>query len=111
MSETKKTPTAITNELRNKYLSHVVDLLVNEGEDVRFVKGNQFIFPVTDEVNDDRFIRITVEVPRGSRDGVAYDGYAEAEAYEAEQAEKEAKAAEVARKKAEKEAKKAAPKE
>lgn len=107
MSETtKKTATAITNDLRNKYLSRIVDLLKEEGEDVRFVKGNQFIFPVTDEVNDERFMRITVEVPRGSRDGVAYDGYAEAEAYEVEQVEKEEKAAEVARKKAEKEAKK-----
>ena len=107
MSETKKSATAITNNLRNKYLSRLIDLLTEEGEDVRLVKGNQFIFPVTDEVNDERFMRITVEVPRGSRDGVAYDGYAEAELYKAEQVKKAEKDAEVARKKAEKEAKKA----
>ena len=112
MSEIKTaTPTALVNALREKQYARLAELLTAEGEEVLQTKGAQLVFPAVDGAGNDQFVRVTVEVPKGSRDGTPYDGYAEAEAYKAEQAEKAEKKAEVARKKAEKEAKKAAPKE
>lgn len=112
MSETKTiTATALVNALREKQYARIVEFLTAEGEEVLKTKGAQLVFPAVDAEGNDQFIRVTVEVPKGSRDGTPYDGYAEAEAYKAEQAEKAEKKAEAARKKAEKEAKKAAPKE
>ena len=112
MSETKTiSATALVNALREKQYTRIAELLTAEGEEVLKTKGAQLVFPAVDAEGNDLFVRVTVEVPKGSRDGTPYDGYAEAEAYKAEQAEKAEKKAEVARKKAEKEAKKAAPKE
>ena len=105
MSETKRTPPAIPNALRQSEFSKLTDLLTANGYEVLVTKGAQVACPVVDEVGDDRFIRITLEVPKGDRDGNAYDGYAEAEAFTADQAEKAQKAEEVAKRKAEKVAK------
>ena len=112
MSEVKTvTKTALINALRQSQFSRLVSMMNEDGEEVLITRGAQFVYPVNDAEGNELFLRVTVEVPKGSRDGTPYDGYAEAEAYKAEQAEKAEKAAEVARKKAEKEAKKATPKE
>jgi len=105
MSETKRTPTAITNALRRSEFSKLTDLLTANGYEVLVTKGAQVACPVVDEEGNERFIRITLEVPKGDREGNVYDGYAEAQAFTADQAEKALKAEEVARKKAEKIAK------
>ena len=105
MSEVKMTPTAITNALRQAEFAKLTDLLTANGYEVLQTKGAQFASPVVDSEGGERFIRITLEVPKGDREGNPYDGYAEAEAFTADQAEKALKAEEVARKKAEKIAK------
>lgn len=105
MSEVKMTPTAVTNALRTSEFDKLVALLTENGYEVLQTKGAQFASPVVDLNGGERFIRITLEVPKGDREGNAYDGYAEAQVFAAEQAEKAIKAEEVARKKAEKIAK------
>lgn len=105
MSEVKMTPTAITNALRASEFNKLVTLLTENGYEVLQTKGAQFASPVVDMNGGERFIRITLEVPKGDREGNPYDGYAEAQVFAAEQAEKAIKAEEVARKKAEKIAK------
>ena len=105
MSETKRTPTAITNALRQAEFAKLTDLLTANGYEVLQTKGAQFASPVVDMNGGERFIRVTLEVPKGDREGNVYDGYAEAQAFTADQAEKALKAEEVARKKAEKIAK------
>ena len=105
MSEVKMTPTAITNALRQAEFTKLTDLLTANGYEVLQTKGAQFASPVVDMNGGERFIRVTLEVPKGDREGNPYDGYAEAEAFTADQAEKALKAEEVARKKAEKIAK------
>lgn len=112
MSEVKTvSQTALVNALRQAEFSRLVTLLEDDGEKIFVTKGAQFAFKAVDTEGTVRFVRVTVEVPKGSRDGIPYDGEAEAKAYAYEQAEKAEKAKEVARKKAEKEAKKATPKE
>ena len=105
MSEVKMTPTAITNALRQAEFTKLTDLLIENGYEVLQTKGAQFASPVVDMNGDERFIRVTLEVPKGDREGNGYDGYTEAQVFAAEQAEKALKAEEVARKKAEKIAK------
>ena len=105
MSEAKMTPTAITNALRQAEFAKLTDLLAANGYEVLQTKGAQFASPVVDSEGNERYIRVTLEVPKGDREGNAYDGYAEAQAFTADQAEKALKAEEVARKKAEKIAK------
>ena len=105
MSEVKApTATAVTNALREKEFNALKGLLAANGYEVLQTKGAQIACPVVDSLNGERFIRITVEVPEGSRDGVAYDGYAEAQEYADDQAEKAAKAKAAAEAKAKKEA-------
>ena len=108
MSETKRTPTAVTNALRSLEFAKL-KLLAGAGYDILQTKNTQFACPVVDEEGNTRFIRVTLEVPKGDRDGNPYDGYAEAEIFAREQAEKEAKAlerkAEAERKRKAKEAK------
>ena len=112
MDITKLTETAITNILRNEVYDMVIDAVYPFVEDVLKTKSAQFVVPVLDVKGDLRFARITVEIPKGSRDGVAYDGYAEAEAYrleveakaEADKVKAEEKARKIARDQAKRDA-------
>lgn len=112
MSEIVKAPTAtaVTNALRTSEFDRLTKLLAENGYAILPTKGAQFASPVVDSVGDKRFIRVTLEVPKGDRDGNVYDGVAESEIFLAEQAEKAVKAEEVAKRKAEKIAKAKAPK-
>ena len=64
--------------------------------------SNEFALPCVDEEGNEEFIVLTFKVPTGSRDGEAYDGYGEAEAFEMKATEKAEKAKEAAEKKARK---------
>ena len=111
MAKTKK---QLHEALRNKFLTHFAELLINEGEEVLRTKSNEISIPTLDEEGNEEFIVITFKVPTGSRDdGEAYDGYGVAQQYAesvAEKAEKakveaEKKAKKIARDKAQREAK------
>ena len=99
---------AISNKMANeilraKYLEKIGQYLYDLGEEVLQVKSNEIAIPVVDANDEEKFIVITVKVPTGANKGLeAYDGYAMAEDYTHQLAEKERKAEERKAKKAEK---------
>ena len=69
-------------------------------EDADLVADNSFMFPIVDEEGGEWYAKVTVSIPIGENHGVIpYDGFAEAEAYKRDKAEKEAKAKATAEKK------------
>lgn len=99
---------AISNKMANeilraKYLEKIGQYLYDLGEEVLQVKSNEIAIPVVDANDEEKFIVITVKVPTGANKGLeAYDGYAMAEDYTHNLAEKERKAEERKAKKVEK---------
>lgn len=110
-----KTEKELTEALRSKFVTELMQYFTDKGEeDVLRTKAGQFAIPCLDEERNDRFVRITVEIPKGSRDdGEPYDAYSVAEQYaedcraKAEEKKKaeEAKARKIAKDKAVREAK------
>ena len=88
--------------LRMDYVKRLAEMLKEEGEDVLVVGSNELAIPVVDGEGEEQYIVFKVQVPSGSRDGDAYDGYAMAEDYAMKQREKAAKAAKSAEEKAKK---------
>jgi hypothetical protein len=78
MAKTKK---QLHEELRNKYLSMIAELLIKAEEEVLSTGSNEIAVPTLDSEGNDEYVVVTVKVPTGSRDGDAYDGYAMAEEY------------------------------
>jgi hypothetical protein len=109
MAKTKK---QLHEELRNKYLAMIGELLVKADEEVLSTGSNEVAIPTLDSEGNDEYVVITVKVPTGSRDGDAYDGYAMAEEYriklanakECEEKAKAEKERKIARDKAQREA-------
>lgn len=100
----KKTPTALDNELRAVYTEKVIELFTAQDEDVLRTGSSEIAFPVVDSEGNEKFVVISIKVPKGERkDGyVPYDGYSVAEEYainQREKADKKAKADEAKRKK------------
>ena len=111
MAKTKK---QLHEEIRNRFLAKITEVLTAEGDEVLRVKSNEIAIPTLDENGDEEFMVITFKVPTGSRDdGEAYDGYGMAEQYaesvadkaEKAKAEAEKKAKKIAKDKAQREAK------
>lgn len=98
---------ALDEALKDHYLEIVSKALADLGEEILRTKSNEFCFPVVDGADNEKFVRITVSVPKGERgeDGEAYDGYAVAEDFKIKLEQKAEKAKEEAKKKAEKIAK------
>ena len=97
--------------VRKEWVAKITDWAKAAGidaEDILRVKSNEIAIPVVTEDGDEGYVKITIVVPKGSRDGEAYDGYAEAESYAIKVKEDEAKKAEAAKKKAAKIARDAA---
>lgn len=91
-------------------LEAVSAFLDGRNEDVMKIKDGEIALPIVGTENSDGWLVIKFVVPKGSRDGDEFDGYAEHEAYEqtlkkrAERAEEKArKVAAAAAKKKEKE--------
>ena len=90
------TNTALNNNLRNVTLRDLIEFLASKYDvDVLSVSSSAVVFPTVDEEGNEKYVKISVSVPRGTRNGKGgyddYDGYAMAEDYKAEQEEKEAK--------------------
>lgn len=99
---------SLENALRNEILEVIVEALENHFEvDAIMVGSGEISIPVTDAEGNEKYPKIKVSIPRGTRDGeggyIPYDGMQAAEDY---RMEKEAKAQERAVKKAMKEAEK-----
>ena len=86
---------------RNEYMELIEKALEANGEEVLKIGTNAFCFPIVDKDGNDLFIRVKVEIPKGSKDE-PFDGYAMKEDFELKEAER----AEKARKQAEAKARK-----
>ena len=93
---------ATIDALRADYVAKTMEMLKAAGEDVLVVGSNEIAIPVVDGEGEEQYIVFKVQVPTGSRDGDAYDGYAMAEDYAKNQRDKAEKAAKAAEAKARK---------
>lgn len=98
--------------IRNDILAIVSKAIETElNTDALVVSASEIALPVVDAEGNEKFAIVKVSIPRGTRNGNgydAYDGYAAAEDYKAEQEEKAAKkAASEAKKEAEAKAREA----
>ena len=93
---------ATIDVLRADYVKRLVEMLKEEGEDVLVVGSNELAIPVVDGEGEEQYVVFKVQIPSGSRDGDAYDGYAMAEDYAMKQRDKAEKAAKAAEEKARK---------
>lgn len=92
--------------IRTNFLDIVGQFLYDRGEEVLRVKSNELAIPVVGCEGNEDFLVITFKVPTGANKGLEpYDGYALAEDYVHNLAEKERKAKEKAEEKAKKIAK------
>lgn len=89
--------------IRKEYLEMVSKFLAHAGDEVLIVKSNELAIPVVGCEGNEDFLVITFKVPTGANKGLEpYDGYALAEDYVHNLAEKEAKAKAKAEEKARK---------
>ena len=89
--------------LRTQFLEVVSKFLYEQGEEVLRVKSNEIAIPCVGCEGNEDFIVINFKVPTGANKGLEpYDGYALAEDYVHNLAEKEAKAKAKAEEKARK---------
>ena len=93
---------ATIDVLRADYVKRLIEMLKEEGEDVLVIGSNEIAIPVIDGEGEEQYVVFKVQIPSGSRDGDAYDGYAMAEDYAMKQKEKAEKAAKAAEEKAKK---------
>ena len=92
--------------IRTSFLDKVSQYLYESGEEVLRVKSNEIAIPVVGCEGNEDFLVLTFKVPTGANKGLEpYDGYALAEDYVHNLAEKERKAKEKAEAKAKKVAK------
>ena len=92
--------------IRTSFLDKVGQFLYESGEEVLRVKSNEIAIPVVGCEGNEDFLVLTFKVPTGANKGTEpYDGYALAEDYIHNLAEKERKAKEKAEEKAKKIAK------
>lgn len=68
-------------QLRKEYIAKLAKFFQAEGEEVLVTNSNELALPVLDSERNERFVQVVVKVPQGTREGEAYDGYAEAEDY------------------------------
>ena len=86
--------------IRASFLDRVAQFLYESGEEVLRVKSNEIAIPVVGCEGNEDFIVLTFKVPTGANKGTEpYDGYALAEDYIHNLAEKERKAKERAEEK------------
>ena len=89
--------------IRKSFLDKVSQFLAESGEEVLIVKSNEIAIPVVGCEGNEDFLVINFKVPTGANKGTEpYDGYAIAEDYVHNLAEKEAKAKAKAEEKARK---------
>ena len=93
---------ATIDALREMYVNNLIETLSAVGEEVLRVGSNEIAIPVVDGEGEEQYIVFKVQVPIGSRDGEAYDGYSMAQDYAMRVEAKEQKAKKSAEEKARK---------
>ena len=92
------TNTALNTNLRNNILKAITEFITEKYDvDSLSCSTSSFTFPVVDEEGNEKFAKISVSIPRGTRNGNGgydeFDGYAAAEDFRLEQEDKAAKRA------------------
>ena len=93
------------DSVRNEIMQSVKDLLISQEHEVLITGSQEYCLPITNNDGDEAYLVITFKIPKGSRDGDEYDGYAMAQEYEIKCKDKAERAAKKARDKAAKIAK------
>lgn len=90
----------------SEFREHLVNILTgvfqDQDQDVLRTGSNELSFPFVDKEQNEQWAKITVVIPKGSRDGTPYDGYEKAEEYQQKQEEQKRKKEEREQKKKEK---------
>lgn len=92
----------LNEKVKATYYALIASALTENGDEVLKTGSAEISIPVVDEEGNDKFLVITLKVPKGSRDGEPYDGYGMAQDYEMKQTEKAEKAKKAAEAKARK---------
>ena len=100
----------LNDSLRARILARLVEVFTADGEEVMQTASGTIMFPTT-EGGEDKWVKLSVIIPKKTDEAEGEDGYSLASAYREKLAEKEQKAqereAERKRKEAERERKKA----
>lgn len=88
---------SMETKLRNEILENIINMIEDvRGADALPVSASEIAVPVVDEEGNEKFALIKVSIPRGTRNGdggyTPYDGYAAAEDYKLDLADKADKA-------------------
>lgn len=63
------------DKVRDSFINSLMEWLRDDGQDVQKTKNNEIAFPFVNELGADEWLRITVAIPTGGRDGEQFDGY------------------------------------
>ena len=90
------TNTALNTNLRNSILKDLIEFIATKYEtDAISVASGTVAIPVVDEEGNEKYAKIVVSIPRGTRDGQGgyneYNAYDEQKLYEEDIEKKEAK--------------------
>lgn len=88
--------------IRNKFMDNVQTMIENQDYEVLDTGSNEICVPIVNAEGDEAYLVITFKIPKGSRDGEAYNGYDVARDFKMKCDEKARKVAEAEKKKAEK---------
>lgn len=88
---------ALQDETRAAWFNKLMETLTAMGEDVQQVSSNAMGFYTLDSEGNETAVKITVQIPKGSREGDEFDPVGEAKDFQMKQAEKAAKAIEAAK--------------
>lgn len=78
----------IGDSVRAEFMNRIKNFLETDGETVLQIKSGAYSIPWA-KGDDEGYINITFSIPKGTRDGDAFDGFEEAENFKFEQEEKE----------------------
>ena len=88
---------ALQDETRAVWFNKLMEFLTTTGEDAQQVSSNAMGFYTLDSEGNETAVKITVQIPKGSREGDEFDPVGEAQDFQMKQAEKAAKAIEAAK--------------
>lgn len=70
------------DKLRAEHVERILSILQSKGEDAFKIASNVVVYPVVNDNKEEEWIRVTISIPKGSRDGEKFDGYIEKDDYE-----------------------------
>lgn len=75
------TSTAANNAVRSEMLAALMECRAAKGDEVLVTGSGSFVVPMVNALGDEIFVKVSVSVPKGTKDGDAYDGYTDAQMY------------------------------